>query len=268
MPSGPPEATPDDRERLAAARGNLRDALGSVSNLVRVLHSLRVGPRSIEGVLPEVRDSGAAIEANARIVLDAVATRLACRAAVDELLAWIVPRTSELERTLVAALGRPVNAKARLALEQAVARLCRELDAGRALVDLLDDAVSGSHVVLDFSDFLRNAAMSRGDGAQIEVRVEPGLLGEVTVNPRVCGLVLGIGASLVQRSTQRTPIVRCGSDRSLVIEHGDSSAEMVSLPTLALVEPTLACARAAADRCSVHLEWDESVPRFSLLMSA
>ncbi len=268
MPSGTSDATPEG-ERLAAARGNLRDALGSVKNLLRGLQSVRVGPRSIEGVLPEVGDSGAAIEANIRIVLEAVAKRLpGGRAAVDELLDWIAPRTRELERTLVGASGKPVNAKARLALEQSVARLCLELEVGRALVDLLDDAVSGSHVALELSDFLRNAAMSHGDGAQIKVGIEPGLSGEVSVNPRVCGLVLGIGASLVHRHTQSTPIVRRGSDSCLVIEVGDSLAEIVSLPTLPLVEPTLACARAAADGCSARLEWDESIPRVSLLMSA
>ncbi len=267
MERGTPEGTPDELALLEASRGHLRDALGSVQNLAQVLHSVRVGPRSIEGVLPGVRDSCAAIESHARTLLNAVAARLVDRTAVDELLAWMVPRTRELERELGLALGKPVNAKARLGLEQVVTRASRELEAGRALVDLLDEAVRGGRVMLGLAELLRHAHVSRDDGARIEVRVAPDLAREIALNPRVCSLLLGVGASLLHAGGVSAPLVRLvagPADVVLVLAADAAPGETVSLPTLPIVAPTLACVEAAARACGARLDWDASVPRFSL----
>ncbi|MBI3202766.1 MAG: hypothetical protein HYZ29_14600 [Myxococcales bacterium] len=266
MESGSPSGKPDEPQALEAALGHFRDALGSVKNLEQGLHSVRVGPRSIESVLPDVRDSCAAIESSAREVLDRVARRLPDRTAVDELLAWLGPRARELDRVLTAALGKPVNAKARLGLEQDVARLSRELEAGRALVDLLDDAVRGSRFPLDLAELVRHARVSRDASAHIEARVAPGLSGEVLVNPRVCGLVMGIGASLVHQRSGSTPIVSRGTDACLVIGVEGAGTEVVLLPTVTLLAPTLSCARAAARACGLGLRWDEAAARFSVTL--
>lgn len=268
MERGRPEGTPGEPARLEAERGHLRDALGSVRNLAQVLHSVRVGPRSIESVLPDVRDSCAAIDSHAKTLLDSVAARLPDDAAPDELLAWMLPRTRELECELGAALGKPVNAKARLRLEQVVTRVSRELEAGRALVDLLDEAVRGARVQLDLAELLRHAHVSRDDGDRIEVRVAPDLVGEVSLNARVCSLVLGVGASLLRERGTSAPLVRLGTGRSLTLAADDAAGEVVSLPTLPLVAPTLTCAETAARACGARLDWDSSVPRFTLHLPA
>lgn len=266
MESGRPSRNADEPQELEAALGHFRDALGSVKNLAQGLHSVRIGPRSIESVLPDVRDSCAAIESSAREALERVALRLADRTAVDELLGWLGPRTRELEQVLTAALGKPVNAKARLGLEQDVARLSGELEAGRALVDLLDDAVRGSRFPLDLSELLRHARVSRDASAQIEVRVAPDLTGEVLVNPRVCALVLGIGASLVHQHSGKTPVVSRGTTACLMIGVEAAGTETVALPTVPVFAPTLSCARAAAQACGLGLVWDEAAPRFSVTL--
>lgn len=268
MERGRPEGTPDELARLDAERGHLRDALGSVRNLAQVLHSVRVGPRSIESVLPDVRDSCAAIESHTKTLLGAVAERLVERTATDELLAWMLPRTRELESELGAALGKPVNAKARLGLEQVVTRVSRELEAGRALVDLLDEAVRGGRVQLGLAELLRHAHVSREDGDRIEVRVAPDLAGEALLNARVCSLVLGVGASLLRERGIVAPLVRLGSGAALSMAADTTAGDAVSLPTLPLVGPTLACAEAAARACGARIDWDSSIPRFTLHLPA
>jgi hypothetical protein len=263
--------TPGEPERLEAARGHFRDAMGSVRNLAQLLASVRVGPRSIESVLPGVRDSCGAIEAHARTLLLALAEGLPDRAAIDELLAWIVPRTRDLERELAAALGKPVNAKARLGLERVVTQLCGELEAGRSLVDLLDEAVRGGRVRLDLGDLLRHARASHDDGARIEVRVASDLAGEALAKARVISVIMGVGASLVHQQRAATPLIRLEAEPSgpaLVIVPGNASGESVLLPTLPIVLPTLACAEAAARAFDARLGWDADAPRFSLHLPA
>lgn len=268
MPSGERHETPEAAARLEAARGSLRDAMGGVRNLARLLPSLRVGARSIERVLPHVRESCAALETSSHALLEDVAAELGERGAIDTLLAWFDPRIHELERELALSQSKPLNAKARLALEQVVTRLEVELEAGRALVDLFDEAVRGAHVRLDLGELLRNARPSREESELVEVRVSKGLLGEALINPRVCSLVLGMGGKLV-KSRGGEPSVSASegpSGRSIVIEHGDGGGERVSLPVLPLVPPTLACVSAIARACSARLEWDERAPRFSLAL--
>jgi hypothetical protein len=179
----------------------------------------------------------------------------------------MVPRARALEQELGRALGKPVNAKARLGLEQVVSRASRELEAGRALIDLLDESVRGGQVLLELAELLRHADVSRDDGDRIEVRVAPDLARETALNPRVCSLVLGVGASLLQARGVSAPLVRLAAgpaDVALVLAADAAPGETVSLPTLPIVAPTLACVAAAARACGARLDWDESVPRFSL----
>lgn len=268
MERGKPDDPPlDAPARLEAARGHFRDAVGSVQNLAQLLHSVRVGPRAIESVLPDVRDSCVSLEQHARTLLEAVAVALPERSAVDELLSYLVPRAHELEKGLALALGKPVNAKARLGLEQAVTRLSRELDAGRSLVDLLDEAVRGGRVRVELAELLRHGRASREDGERIEARVASPLSAEALVNPRVCSLLLGIGARLVHALRGSAPQIRLEAGASgprLLIEAAGDVGELVSLPTLPVVAPTLACAAAAARLGGAQLTWDDAVPRFSL----
>jgi len=269
MESDKPDEGPDPRARLEAARGDLRDALGSVRNLAQLLHSVRVGPRAIESVLPDVRDSCARIGALSRTVLDTVAGWLPERKAADELLAWMLPRAEALEAELARSSGKPVNAKTRLALEHAVTGLSRDLEAARALIDLLDDATRGNHVQLALADLLRTGAAARDDVERVEARAAPGLGREVTLNPRACSLVMGVGARLVSDAGRGKPLIRLESGPSgqqLVVESSGAAGDAVSLPTLPLVGPTLGCVEAAARACGARALWEPDVPRFALLL--
>lgn len=263
--SRPPSS--DEQVRLEAARGDLRDALGSVRNLAQLLHSMRVGPKAISAVLPAVHDPVEHIEGSVRALLDVVAARLPSREATDELLAYVAPRARELSTVLADAMHKPLNARRRLHLEEAVTRLSRELDAARALVDLFDDAVRGSATRVDLAEIVREAAQPRetGSAGTVEVTVAPGIAGEVLINPRVAVVLLGMGARLVAQLGGATPHVsgRPGS-RTLEISAQPGEGETLILAAPPLVDPSLACAGAAADVAGTRLAWDEERKLFSL----
>ena len=271
MDSGrPPSSTPpsgEERLRLETARAELRDALGSVRNLAQLLRNVRVGPRAIQAVLPAVQGPCTRLEESVRVLLEVVAVRLPDRSAVDELLEYIAPRARELGQALGDAMHKPIHAKARLHLEDVVGRLSRELDAARALVDLLDDSVRGSAVRLELSELMREAAKSREGGSArlLSVRVQGQLGGDVTVNPRVAIALLGVGARLVAEGGG-TPRLAGGTAGSpgVQIAPEEGPGELVELLALPVIAPTLACARAAARVSGADLRWDQETHRFSL----
>jgi hypothetical protein len=270
-PSSTAPPSGEEKLRLEDARAELRDALGSVRNLAQLLRSVRVGPRAIRAVLPAVHGPCGRLEESVRVLLEVVAVRLPDRAAVDELIEYIAPRAKELEAALASAMSRPLGAKTRLALENVVGRLSRELEAARALVELLDDSVRGSAVRLELSELLREAAESEpiASARPLSVRVESQLRGDVTVNPRVAIALLGVGARLVA-DAGATPLIAGGSegDRELRIAPEGGAGNTVQLPALPVIAPTLACARAAAQVSGAHLRWDQQTHHFSLVWEA
>jgi hypothetical protein len=271
----PTPTTPAEQETLETARGHLRDALGSVRNLAQLLHSVRVGPRAIAAVLPAVHGPCELIEGSVRTLLDVVAKRLPDRSATDELTAYVAPRAQELSRELALALDKPMNARLRLRLEEAITRLSRELDAARALVDLLDDSVRGSAVRLNLDEIVREAAKSPDPGnaaASITLSVEPNLRGEVLVIPRVAIALLGVGARLVAQSGELEPHLGALAPslalQTLEIRAAPAQGETVSFSAPPVIAPTLACATSAARVLGATLTWDIEAKRFSLELPA
>ncbi len=264
-------SAPAASEGLRVARGHFRDAMGSVRNFAQLLHSVRVGPKGIESVLPDVHAACAGIEPNARTLLEGVAPRLEDRSSVDELAAWLAPRAAELRDTLGAALGKPVNAKTRLALDQLVTRLSSELELARALVDLLDESAQGGLVRLSLPDLLRHAVSQRDESQRIEICVPEPLHGEALVNPHVASVALGVAARWVAERSSGTPCLRLGSRGdapALQILAGGETGERVSLPALPLTGPTLRTVEAAARRACVELEWQPPDAKVVLVLCA
>ena len=262
--SSPPSG--EEQLRLETARAELRDALGSVRNLAQLLHNVRVGPRAIQAVLPAVHGPCERLEESVRVLLEVVASRLPDRTAVDELIDYVAPRARELEHALAAAVDKPIGAKTRLQLESVVGRLSRELDAARALVDLLDDSVRGSAVRLELSELLREASKSEpaANSRPLAVRLEGQLEGDVTVNPRVAIALLGVGARLVSEAGSTPRIAAGGAGAQLNIAPETGSGETVQLAALPVIAPTLACARAAALVSGAALSWDQETHSFTL----
>lgn len=273
MESNRPSSRPDihQQKTLAAALGDLRDAVGAVRNLAQLLGNVRVGPRAVTAVVPDGRTTRASIEGAVRMVLDNVAPHLADPTPTEQLWGWVVPRASELEQELLQAREKPINAKQRLHMEQALRRLSRELDAARALLELLDSAVRGSWVRVGVSELLREATATREQrpSAGMEVRVGKQLEGDALLNPRVALALLGIGARLVGQDKRGTPAVTAhGSGaEGLSLEiglDGEGTTSSVILAVPPLIEPSLACALAAAQAAGTDLSYAPDAHRFVL----
>jgi hypothetical protein len=205
MVSGPPHAfrpAPAEHERLEEARGRLRDALGGISNLDQLLHSVRVGPKALVTVLPDVLASCVDIRRAADELLGVFEHYLPSPAAPIALRSFVNPRVQELERELAAANERSMNAKHRLQLENVVDRVSQDLVAARWLIDLLDDALWSPAVRLDLHELVREASKTSVSAAEsvesVAVTLAPSREGlELFINPRVGMGLIGIAVALV-----------------------------------------------------------------------
>lgn len=262
--SRPPRGTDP---RLDAARGLVRDALGSLSNLEQLLKSIRVGPKALSAVIPDVHASCAPLLGAVRELLGALRGHFPDTVAPDALEAFIAPRVQALERALATARRRPVNAKNRLALEAVVGEAAQELDAARALIDLLEEALGGLSVRVDLLELVRSAAQpaERADadepGTVNATLAAPERSLELLVNPRLAIWLLGVGVQLMAGYESRTvPHVRLmvtGSQCGLRVERAPAPGETLRLAARRLIEPTEPCARAAARVGGAHLTHEE-----------
>jgi hypothetical protein len=270
----PPRATPGEGSQ-AASRGVLRDALGGVHNLVQLLHSIRVGPKALSAVIPDVHAACEAMRRSVRELLDDLAGELPNPSATGELRQFFGPRIDELERALGRAMHTPINARARLDLEQVLSRLSRELDAGRELVDLLEDAVEGPTVRLSLLEIVRHGVASperhvpNAETLWATVSSTPEGL-ELLVNARVARMLVITGVNLVgggdpaivpQVFIGRIDNRECG----MQVRRTAAPGERIAVPLRPAIEPTLACIEAAARLAGARIERGAEDEGFSVL---
>src|SRR5262249_19478943 len=139
----------------ANARGSLRDALAAVRNLAQLLHSRRGAPKTLAGLFSGVLDACAPLRASMHLLLAALGERSAVQPARVALETFFEPRIAKLEDALRVAMERPLNAKTRLALEDVVDASVFDLDATRALLQLLEDALGELRVWLEPRELVR-----------------------------------------------------------------------------------------------------------------
>lgn len=267
----PPSSSRPSRDtdpRLDAARGLVRDALGSLSNLEQLLKSLRVGPKALSAVIPDVHASCAPLLGAVRELLAALRGHLPDDVAPGALEAFIAPRVEALERALSTARRQPINARNRLALEAVVGQAAQELDAARALIDLLEEALGGPSVRVDLLELVRSADQS-GERSNSEEtpRVQATLAApersiELLVNPRLAIWLLGVGVQLVSRGESpdipHVALMVKESECGLRVERAPAPGQTLSLATRHLIEPTETCAHAAARLGGAHIMHEES----------
>src|SRR5512142_1616265 len=158
--SQPPSWYPDtaSRERVDAARGTVLDALGGLRNLEKLSGSMRVGPRSLSSVLPDVLASCEPLQAGLEALFSAVeAQRLDTHNALDSLRNFSQPRLEELKEILSYSEKQPMQARNRLKLQQAVGRIARELGATAELVDFLGMCVWSRPMTVTMQDLMLEA---------------------------------------------------------------------------------------------------------------
>lgn len=273
----PPPSSRD--ATLASARGSLRETLGALRNLAQLLHSLRVAPKSLSSLLPDVLDGCQPMRASAQAWLLALGDDPRVTGAKRELAAFFAPRIDELEAALREATQRPMNAKTRLTLEDAVSKCSFELDAGRELLELLEHAVFARPMRLDPRELVREAFTSppsaRAEGRALVSATlsshDAG--GEIEISPRVAMVLVALGVELVGAGPGRErPHVLIASDRQSmctirVTRQAHAPGEPLVLASRGVIEPTLASLKAAAALTGGRIEWDSGREEFELSYS-
>ncbi len=246
---------------MVEAGGKLRDTLGGLRNLEQLLRSMRVGPKGLERAIPDVHSACEPAKEAVRALFIRLREALPEAVAVTELESFLLGCMTTTSEALHKAMGRPMNAKNRLALEQDLTAQLPRLDAGSELVELLGEAAWGPSVTSPFSDLLAAGRGSeRGSGApsvrakllsdfsSVELDIPPGvasiafctLLSDFQVrHGRPAGLRLGKAAG--------------GTVLELVVS--EAPGEVLSWPARTLVDPSMAVAAAAltARGCLVTL---------------
>jgi hypothetical protein len=187
--------------RLVAASGVMRDTVGALHNFQHLLGSVRVGPKALARVVPDVRASAGPMIAAAReLVLGARA--LGGAPSMAELGQLVIVRMTELEKALSDAARSSLRASDRLRLEAIVTSAVRDLDGALELVELMVEASASGSVPVDVMDVIRESGVrpdtGSGRGRRIHLVVTP-LPGPVAVrvNPRVALRLAAFAAAIV-----------------------------------------------------------------------
>jgi hypothetical protein len=272
MTSGRPPFTrpsPPVDPRLDAARGSLRDTIGALQNLEQLLKSLRVGPRALGGVIPDVRASLDSLSNAQRDLIGALGPQISGDPALDAIEHFMSPRVESLERALRAAERGPLNAKSRLTLERVVSASASELDVARALVELLEEAVHGPTTRVDLLELVRGAADEAAGDKIVATLSAPDKAVELVVNPRVASPLVAIGVRLVdahgRHGAPHVAVSRTSpSECSVTIDTGRVTGERLIVVKRPIIAPTVPCAEAAARLAGARLEWSPDGAQFAL----
>jgi hypothetical protein len=272
MASRPPPSSrlrPAGDGALDRARGELRDAVGALKNLDQLLRSLRVGPRALSSVIPDVHASCLQMRRAASGVLSAIAVKLRPDAeAASALEAFMLPRIDQLEQGLADAMKRPMIAKHRLALERIVTELTRDLDCARELIDLLEEATSAPGIPVDLAELLKQTFKSSdaGDSERLQAVLDlsAGSV-ELYVSPRVAIALFSIAAEFTSAdgSPLRIVLRRESDGRRTVSMARDTGAPGVHEARY-LIEPMAVCLRAAAHVLGAELRYSEDASNLEI----
>ena len=229
------------------AWGKVRDALAAVHNLETLLRSPRVGANVLAALLPELHGSCVAL----RVAFESPAP-----GARTELATFALERLDELEQAMKEARATDIETRARLALEQVVARVGVELDLAVELLDLIERADAASPTELSLEELARaslgiGAGIARGEEASVRIdadKMECMLVADAHVVSRlVASAVARVRSAGAQEITVRA---RCEpSQVRLSVASSDSAS--VGLPVVRTrvktrISPTDAIVDAAA----------------------
>lgn len=240
---------------LEAARGTVRDALSGVHNLDQLLRSLRVGPKALTAVVPHSQASCQPLSDAVRTRLRAVRPHLDDPDVADALDAYAQERILDLDRALEASAARPMNARNRLALGQVTARCWPELDAAHKLAELLEESLWAPQMSLNLCELLSQSFANpppAGTENGVVVFTSGGPLHlELHVRPAVMTNVIALGTSWVsKRAPNGVWLGLEGWETDVRLRLASKSSEASSARQFRLlrrlvIEPTLACLKAA-----------------------
>jgi hypothetical protein len=193
----PPSWRPDvDQIRAEAYRGTVRDALWGLRNLEQLLGSLRVGPRALTSVLPDVCASCVPLAESIDGLAGLISSKLpGAEPIAQEIRQLIHLRLEGFASVLAAIEQQTLNAKHRLRLEEAVSEATRDVESVVELIDMLGEAGWGRVMPLRVSEVLREAYRSSDPPSSLQPAVRLVLVnanepGECIANPRALVLML------------------------------------------------------------------------------
>ena len=277
MTSGrPPSSRPSkaDLARLETTRGAVRDALSAIRNLHELLKSVRVAPKAVGDVLPDVHAATRSLVGFTRELLDAVGRHIDAPECLHALVDYLTPPVADLEEALTGTMPRPMNAKARLDLEPVVARAADQIETAIGLVALLEESVSGRTISVDAKDLVRqsfDALTSRGPTARTTVTVasseEPCNL---DVNARAAMRLIAIGIAVVSNGAAHEPrvqIERRGDRCAIRIDRSPGPGERHEMTLPRVAPPSCPCAEAAGRAMGAEMAVDAEKAGVTLLFT-
>jgi len=273
MPNGsPPSSRPylSEEPLLVEARGTLRDALGALGNLDQLLHSLKVGPKALSTVLPDVRDSCAPAQNAVKRLLLAARENSGDSQAIIELEHSFRPRLDELYESISRAASTQMHARDRLKLERVVTRVFPELEAARALLDLVEEALAAPPMRLKLRELLDQVSLEPAEGQEVVgLRVLGDLDSvELLVQPQVTLSLLKLGTSLLAEQAGNTPLLRVqrgpGDGCSLHFETEATDGEQFLVPKQTVIPPTEVCVDEAVTRMGCKVSRKQPGGAFSV----
>jgi len=226
----------------------MRDTVGAIHNLQHLLGSMRVGPKALARVIPDVHASCAPMITAARDLVATARVRVESAASCGEIAELVIARMRELERALEHAKGGSLKASDHLMLESTVGRVVKDLDGSLELVELLVEASATGRVPVDVTDVVRESGSrpdtGSGRGRRIRVSIdgppEPVL---VRVNPRLALRLFAFSVAAVggKEDAVHTVITADASNCSLRVEAARAGRDGVIIPAPPLIDLSLRC---------------------------
>jgi hypothetical protein len=243
---------------FAEARGVVRDTLASVRNLENLLRSPRVGARAIAELSPGLRGSCDPLAMSVDQILQQVRA-MADRpvdAATAELEAFVPGVVGRLRAALDQRSGAAIDAKGRLAFENAIALVGAELNSVRLLLDLLIRATERSDTELSIQEVVHETFLvsSRPTARRSPVRVVTSYetdTSDFRASPQILIPLISIGIAMARGAADEPVYLHaiCRSDEPVQIviaRSGQPGTEEYSFDPPQIVAPTLVCAQTAA----------------------
>jgi hypothetical protein len=267
MPTGPAALDPSALAALAEPRGRLREGLSALKNFGELSHSLRVGPKALAGVLPDVASGCAPLREALRALVEAVAPALESPQAARALSELVTPAIDRFERELTLAARHTLNARTRLALERQVSLLASDLAGARDLLELLIEALSEQPLRASVSEVVRRSLTS-AQGATPASLALPTQDFEADLRPRLLAALLGVALALVAQRAAGALHVRLEAEangfRLLVTADPPERAD----PGGRALDAAPAYLRAALELTGGRLEWPAESASLGLVFRA
>jgi hypothetical protein len=259
----PPLSEPESAA-LTSARGTFREAIGAARNVTSLVRSRNVGPKAILDVLSDVSAGCHGLGQALDDLLSAMQPRV-CEIAAKELGGFLKERIAALEGELEVARASNMAARDRLRLEQALAQLIADLDAGNALIAMLEASLIGPTHPVDPHELLLQTYSVPPSGGHVRQLIPTVLSGvkeaQLPTRPRGLAALLAAAGEFSMEGRRGTLELRlAGSDdawSAAMSLEASPVGDPISLWGHGVIPPTLACLYAAAHCLGLELAWDE-----------